>query len=395
MFEIVGKYNRATVYAGMIDPESYAQILRMCNNEALRESKLRMMPDTHAASGCTVGTSMTYADSLNPSYVGDDIGCGMQVYRLEEREMDFGKLDAFIRENIPSGPRIHERKVKGGGDIPLKSLHCYETMRADTVFRSFGTLGGGNHFIEVDREADDSLALVIHSGSRRLGRDVALAHEIRAFFAAAGIDPVEAMRKKMRPSELKVPFTMKSCFLSGALLTDYLADMQIAVEYAKESRKWMGEAILAGLSLHVKDSFTTIHNYIDTGSRVLRKGAVSAKKGERLLIPINMKDGSLFCLGKGNPDWNETAPHGAGRVMKRSDAKATLSMEEYKREMEGIYSTSVSLSTLDESPMAYRRVEEILAELEPTAEVCDVWRPVYNFKASRPGENEETADGED
>lgn len=384
MFEIIGRYNRAKVYAGMIDPESYAQILRMCNNEQLKDNIIRMMPDTHAASGCTVGTSLRFTDRINPAFVGDDIGCGMQVYRLEEEQIDLAMLDEFIRAHVPSGAGLYQRKLSKVGDIELKKLHCWETARQQTILRSFGTLGGGNHFIEVDRATDGSLYLVIHSGSRRLGRDVALTHEIRAHFACAGVDPKEALRKKMRPCEVKSPLPMKQCFLSGALMEEYLSDMEIAVQYAMESRRAIGERILEGCALHATDAFATVHNYIDRKTHVLRKGAVSAQCGERLLIPINMKDGSLYCRGLGNPDWNETAPHGAGRSMRRADAKQQLSMADYEKEMEGIYSTSVTPSTLDESPMAYRRIEDILSELAPTAEVIDIWRPIYNFKASSP-----------
>ena len=395
MFEVVGKYNRAVVYATTMDPQSYAQILRMCNVKELQDSAIRMMPDTHASAGCTVGTSLTYTDHVNPSYVGDDIGCGMQVWRLHERELDLPSLDAAVRERIPAGPRIRDRADPRMKEVPVKELFCFDTLRHDTVARSLGTLGGGNHFIEVARGSDGALWLVVHSGSRRLGRDVAGAHRIRAYLAACGIDPEEAKRKKLRPCEIKAPFSMNDCFLSGRLLDEYLHDMRITVRYADESRRLMGETLLSALHLHADDSFSTIHNYIDTEARVLRKGAVSAKAGERLIVPINMSDGSLLCRGRGNPDWNMTAPHGAGRVLRRSEAKATLDMEEYRMEMEGIYSTSVSLSTLDESPMAYRRIDEIRAAIADTAEVTDVLKPIYNFKAGKPAGDEETADGED
>jgi len=395
MFEVVGKYNRAIVYAMTMDPQSYAQILRMCNTKELQGSAIRMMPDTHASAGCTVGTSLTYTDAVNPSYVGDDIGCGMNVWRLRERDIDLPALDAAIRELIPTGPRIHAHRNPRMRVVPVRDLYCYDTVRHDTVGRSLGTLGGGNHFIEVARGGDGALWLIVHSGSRRLGRDVAGAHRIRAYFAACGIDPEEAKRKKMRPCEVKAPFSMDDCFLSGPLLDEYLHDMRIAVRYADESRLSIGETLLGAMHLHPDDSFCTIHNYIDIAEGVLRKGAVSARAGQRLIVPINMSDGSLLCVGRGNPDWNMTAPHGAGRVLRRSEAKGTLDMEEYRMEMEGIYSTSVNLSTLDESPMAYRRIDEIRLAIADTAEVTDVLKPVYNFKSGRPTEDEETADGED
>ncbi len=395
MFEIIGKYNRAIVYAQMVDKESYAQILRMCNNEKLKGSCIRMMPDTHASAGCTVGTSLTYDDQVNPSFVGDDIGCGMQVYELSDREINFAELDSVIRESIPSGPRIFDHAISGVKNIPLKSLHCFDFIRYDTVRRSFGTLGGGNHFIEVDKAADGRLYLVIHSGSRRLGRDVASFHKVVAFFHACGIDPVEAAKKKIRPCEVKPGYSIGECFLSGGLLEEYLSDMKIAVDYASESRKAMGETIISRMNLHPVSSFTTIHNYIDTENKILRKGAVSAQAGETIVVPINMKDGTLICRGRGNSDWNYTAPHGSGRVLRRSQAKETITLDEFKAEMEGVFTTSVNESTIDESPMAYRRVDEILHIIDPTAEVIEHILPVYNFKASKPVTDEDTMDGED
>lgn len=395
MFEIVGRYNRATVYAEMVDKDSFAQILRMCNNEKLKGSRIRMMPDTHASAGCTVGTSLTFDDRVNPSFVGDDIGCGMQVYELADRNIDFAELDRTIRESIPSGPRIFDHAISQIKNVPLDSLHCFDFIRYDTVKRSFGTLGGGNHFIEVDKAADGRLYLVIHSGSRRLGRDVAGFHNAAAFFCACGIDPKEAARKKLRPGDIKSGCSLGECFLSGGLLEEYLNDMKLAVNYASESRKAMGETIISKMNLHPVSSFATIHNYIDTENKILRKGAVSAQAGETIIIPINMKDGALICRGRGNVDWNYTAPHGSGRVLRRSEAKELITLDEFKAEMEGVFTTSVNESTIDESPMAYRRVDEILNTIDPTAEVVERILPVYNFKASRPVTDEDTMDGED
>ena len=396
MFVIVGKYNQATVYAATVDSEAYAQVLRMCNREELRDSRIRMMPDMHAAEGCTVGTSMTVGDRVNPAYVGGDIGCGMQVYRLDTPSVDLPRLDEAIRGCVPSGAAIFPSPNGAVHRVPLEKLRCYESISHQLVSRSFGTLGGGNHFIELEQGLDGALYLVIHSGSRRLGRDVALYHQAAAFFAALGMDEGEVRRKRLKPADIKTTLRPEDCFLSGYLLENYLHDMDIAVAYASESRRRMGEVILERLGITAADSFATIHNYVDTKARILRKGAVSAQKGERLLIPINMKDGSLLCEGRGNPDWNCTAPHGSGRVMKRSEAKETLSMEDYRREMAGIYSTSVGESTLDESPMAYRRMAEIETAITPTAEVKDILTPLYNFKAaSTAAIDEETRDGED
>jgi len=395
MFDVTGKFNTATIYAGTVDSDSYAQVLRMCNMPELAGSSIRMMPDMHAAEGCTVGTSMTLGDLVNPAFVGSDIGCGMQVYRLRETEIDFAALDDAVRTYVPSGAAIHARALPAVKELPLESLHCYPALRHDTVLRSLGTLGGGNHFIEVDRSMEGALYLVIHSGSRRLGKDVALYHQKAAFFRHHGIDPAEAARKKMKVTDIKSAVTPQSCFLSGEGLALYFRDMNIAVQYAERSRQLIAGILLEKLGLTAESSFATIHNYIDTKHGVLRKGAVSAMKGETLIIPINMRDGSLLCRGKGNPEWNCTAPHGAGRVMKRSEAKATLSLEEYRAAMAGIFSTSVSESTLDESPMAYRGIDEIADAIAPTAEILDILTPVYNFKASKAVTDEETADGED
>lgn len=396
MFEIIGKYNRAQVYANQVDQTSYAQVLQMCNLEALKDSRIRMMPDMHASEGCTVGTSLTITDRANPSYVGGDIGCGMQVYVLNDRRVDCAKLDQVIRETIPSGANIHAKANPALKQLPMEELYCRTSIRQMTVARSLGTLGGGNHFIEVDRDLDGRLYLVIHSGSRRLGRDVADFYQNMAFFDANGISQEEVRRKKLRPVDVRnSPVKRQQCFLSGEHLGLYFHDMHIAVEYAKLSRQLMARTIVEALDLDVAETFATIHNYIDTEHRILRKGAVSAREGERLIIPINMRDGSLICIGRGNEDWNCTAPHGSGRVMTRAEAKETVRLEEYQAAMEGIYTTSVNESTLDESPMAYRPIEDILDTIEPTAQVVNLITPVYNFKASREAVDVETMDGED
>lgn len=395
MFDIIGKYNSATVYAKTVDNESYSQVLAMCNVEELKDSKIKMMPDMHAAEGCTVGTSLTVTDKINPSYVGSDIGCGMQVYKLSDNEIDFPLLDRCIRTYIPSGAKIHEKATAGIKQIPLEELHCYDTIQYDIVARSFGTLGGGNHFIEIDKSMEGYYYLIIHSGSRRLGKDVAQYHQKVAYFAANGVSPEEAFKKKMRIGDVESKIQFGNCFLSGEYLERYMHDMNIAVQYAALSRKQMGEALINQLGLSVEDSFTTIHNYVDIQDNVLRKGAVSAKKDELLIIPINMRDGCLICKGKGNEDWNCTAPHGSGRMMKRSDAKVSISLEEYKEAMKGIFSTSINESTIDESPMAYRSIEDIVDVVEPTVEIIDITTPVYNFKASKEVIDEETADGQD
>lgn len=393
MFEIRGKYNTAIVYAGRTDQESVAQVMTMCNTPYLADSRIRMMPDMHAAEGCTVGTSMTITDRANPAWVGGDIGCGMQVYKLQEREIDFAALDSVIRAEIPSGAAIFPTENKAVRALKLNELICYEWIRHKTVDASLGTLGGGNHFIEMDRDTNGNLYLVIHSGSRRLGRDVATYWQNEAFCQTNGFDPKLFARRKVDVSKASVRKDVS--WLEGDALEGYLHDMNMAVRYAVRSRELMGETILKALNLHVDEAFATIHNYIDTEHGILRKGAVSAQAGEKLIIPINMRDGSLICIGKGNPEWNCTAPHGAGRMMTRSQAKTEISLDDYRAAMEGIYTTSVSESTLDESPMAYRGIDEILDVIEDTADVAELLTPVYNFKASKAAVDEETMDGND
>lgn len=393
MFEIRGKYNTAIVYAGRTDQESVAQVMAMCNTPYLADSRIRMMPDMHAAEGCTVGTSMTITGRANPAWVGGDIGCGMQVYRLQEREIDFAALDSVIRSEIPSGAAIFPTENKAVRALHLKDLICFEWIRHKTVDASLGTLGGGNHFIEVDRDTNGALYLVIHSGSRRLGRDVATYWQNEAFCQTNGFDPKLFARRKVDISKAAV--RKDQSWLEGDALTGYLHDMNMAVRYAVRSRELMGETILSALNLHAEEAFATIHNYIDTEHDVLRKGAVSAQAGEKLIIPINMRDGSLICIGKGNPEWNCTAPHGAGRMMTRSQAKQEISLADYREAMAGIYTTCVSESTLDESPMAYRAIDEIVDVIEDTAEIAELLTPVYNFKASKAAVDEETMDGND
>ncbi|MBQ3484349.1 MAG: RtcB family protein [Clostridia bacterium] len=393
MFEIRGRYNTAIVYAERTDQDSVAQVMAMCNTPYLAESRIRMMPDMHAAEGCTVGTSMTITNRANPAWVGGDIGCGMQVYKLKEREIDCPALDAVIRSEIPSGAAIFPGVNKAVRALKLTDLICHEWTRKKIVDASLGTLGGGNHFIEVDRDMDGALYLVIHSGSRRLGRDVATYWQNEAFCQTNGFDPKLFAKRKVDISKAKVKKPL--CYLEDEALEGYLHDMNIAVRYAVRSRELMGETILSALNLHVEESFATIHNYIDTAHGVLRKGAVSAQAGEKLIIPINMRDGSLICVGKGNPEWNCTAPHGAGRMMTRSQAKEEITLEEYREAMAGIYSTSVSESTIDESPMAYRAIDEILDVVEDTAAVTALLTPVYNFKASKAAVDEDTMDGND
>ena len=399
MIELQGKYNTAKVFTDTVDNACISQIIELLNQPMAEGETIRMMPDCHAGSGCTVGTTMTVSDKIIPSIVGVDIGCGMQVVKLKEKALDLEALDALIRREIPSGMEVRKRAHPYLKEISLDKLRCYrfiDVMRAEL---SIGTLGGGNHFIEIDRDDEGTLYLVIHSGSRYAGKQVAEYYQNVGYHRLNGSDEVaereliaalkaQGKHKKIE-SELKklkntkrTPIPKDLCYVTGADLDNYLHDMAIMQVYADLNRRAMASVILKGLGLTAAESFTTVHNYIDLEARILRKGAVSAKKDEILLIPINMRDGSLICRGKGNPDWNFSAPHGAGRLMSRGEARESLTLEAYRDAMAGIYTTSVGYSTIDESPMAYKPIGEILANIEPTADVLSVIRPIYNFKAS-------------
>ena len=398
--EIKGKVNTAICYAKVVEDEAIEQIRRMCDYEMTRGSKIRIMPDVHSGKGCTIGTTMTVVDKVVPNVVGVDIGCGMYTVSLGKGDIDFEKVDAAAHY-IPSGTRVWEgRKEK----FDLTGLKCYRELK-DTkrLARSLGTLGGGNHFIEIDEASDGTKYLVIHSGSRNLGKQVAEHYQKLAVLLDRGFEEyfekrdqiiatykaegrkteIEGALKELKRQVFKGESAMPEdlCFLYGTYMEDYLHDVEICQAFAKRSRELMAE-ILIGLSgLTAGESFHTIHNYIDTSEMILRKGSIAAHKGEKVLIPINMRDGSVIAVGKGNPEWNYSAPHGAGRIMSRTKAKEQLSMEEYKEAMKGIYTTSVSESTLDEAPMAYKSLGDIIDVITESVDVIEVIKPLYNFKA--------------
>ena len=369
MIELVGQWNTAICYTNQLEQQAAEQIRAVCNQRAFADSKIRIMPDVHAGIGCTIGTTMTITDKIVPGMVGVDIGCGMETVRLKERELDFAKLDELIHRKIPSGRAVRTAAHKLSREIDLNQLRCKAYVDLDRAQKSIGTLGGGNHFIEVDRDENDALYLVVHSGSRHLGNEVA-----RYYQNAAAKSLKDHREMGFIPKDL--------AYVQGKLFEDYIHDMRITQRFAALNRKVMLDVMLSGMGLTAEDQFSTIHNYIDTENMILRKGAVSAQAGEKLLIPINMRDGSLLCIGKGNPEWNLSAPHGAGRLMSRAKAFEKLTMEEYRKEMEGIYTTCVNENTLDESPMAYKSMEEILRHIGDTAEVISRVKPIYNFKAS-------------
>jgi tRNA-splicing ligase RtcB len=399
MFEIKGKVNTAVCYAKAVEEEAIGQIRRMCDYEFTEGSKIRIMPDVHAGKGCTIGTTMTVTDKAVPNVVGVDIGCGMYTVELGKTAVDFEKVDEAAHF-IPSGMHIWEGRQER---FPLQELRCYRSLKnTKWLERSLGTLGGGNHFIEIDQAADGTKYLVIHTGSRNLGKQVAELYQQLAVDLNKGKETyfkerdeiIRTYKEQGRRKEIQAALeaiawkgreaTMPEdlCYLYGTYLEDYLHDVEICQEFARRNREKIAEVLLGRVGLAQGNAFHTIHNYIDTGEMVLRKGAIAAHKGEKVLIPINMRDGSVLAVGKGNPEWNNSAPHGAGRLMSRTKAKESLDMEEYRKAMAGVYTTSVNESTLDEAPMAYKSLGDIIEAIQDSVDILDVMKPVYNFKAS-------------
>lgn len=397
--EIKGKVATAIAYANVIEDAAIEQIRRMCDYAFTEGSKIRIMPDVHAGKGCTIGTTMTIHDKAVPNVVGVDIGCGMYTVRLLETEIDFEHLDNAAHY-VPSGMNVWEGRKES---FDLEALRCYRELKdAKRLQRSLGTLGGGNHFIEVDRASDGTLYLVIHTGSRNLGKQVAeyyqhLAVELNqgreeyfkkrdaliAEYKAAGRrKEIQAALKALHWADKPLSVPEDLCFLYGEYLENYLHDVEICQRFARRNRELIAQILLERAGLTGADGFHTIHNYIDTDEMILRKGAIAAHKGEKVLIPINMRDGSVLAIGRGNLEWNYSAPHGAGRLMSRGAARETLSMEAYTEAMKGIYTTSVNPSTIDEAPMAYKSLKDIIDVIRDSVDVVDIMKPIYNFKAS-------------
>lgn len=398
MIELSGKYSSAKVFTDVIEPDAISQIITLCSQELSKDSKIRIMPDVHSGTGCTIGTTVTITDKAVPNMVGVDIGCGMETVKIKEKHIELQKLDKLIYEKIPSGFGIRNTPHRYAEKIPLENLYCIEHIDLEKAEKSIGTLGGGNHFIEADKASDGSIYIVVHSGSRHLGVEVAKYYQNEAYkrlnkTSKSDIDELVARLKsegktKNIQQEIKKLVNTKTtnipkhlAYAEGELFEQYIHDMKIVQEFALVNRQAMITEIIKGMKLHITEQFSTIHNYIDTDNMILRKGAVSAQSGEKLIIPINMRDGSLICTGKGNPDWNFSAPHGAGRLMSRSQAKQSFTVSEYKKQMKGIYSTSINSSTLDECPMAYKNIDDILENISDTVTVDDIIKPIYNFKA--------------
>ena len=399
MMEIKGKVNTALCFAKVIEDVAVEQIRRMCDYPFTEGSRIRFMPDVHAGKGCTIGTTMTIKDKAVPNVVGVDIGCGMYTVNLGRVDINMEQMDAAAHY-IPSGTDVWEGRTER---FDLLGLHCYRELKdVRRLERSLGTLGGGNHFIEIDQAADGTKYLVIHSGSRNLGKQVAEHYQrlaidlnkgkkeyfqkkdalIAEYKAAGRKKEIQAALKELHWNSHESTIPEDLCFVYGQYLEDYLHDVEICQQFARRSRERMAEIILGRLGLTAQDAFHTIHNYIDTKEMILRKGAIAAHAGERVLIPINMRDGSVLAVGRGNPEWNYSAPHGAGRILSRTEAKQVLDLDEYRREMAGVYTTSVNEKTLDEAPMAYKSLSDIIDVISESVDVIEVLKPIYNFKAN-------------
>lgn len=387
MLTIKGKYNTATVYTDILTDSTVGQIMTLCNQKFAQDAKIRIMPDTHSGSSSVIGTTMTIKDQVVPNLVGVDIGCGLNVTKFRKGvKLNFDKLDRIIRNRIPSGHHSHSKPLYS---FPLENIQA--PIHRRWALRSLGTLGGGNHFIEVN-EGSDGFYLVIHSGSRVLGKEIAEYHQEIAYQkltkmrqdlkqqAKAANDPDEKADLNRQREEIKIPYDLS--YVSNQDLENYLSDMQIAQQYAALNRQSMAQTILKAMKWEkqVIESFDSPHNYIDLKHMILRKGAASARKNEKMIVPLNMKDGSIIGVGKGNDEWNQSGPHGAGRTMSRSQARASIRLENYQHMMRHVWTTSVSKKTLDEAPKAYKSKKQILTDLHETMEVKEIIRPLYNFK---------------
>lgn len=397
MIELKGKYNYAKVFTDNVEQTAAGQIIELCNQEFVKDSQIRIMPDTHVGAGCTIGTTMTIHDKIVPNLVGVDIGCGMEVAIIDKNkdEINFDQLDETIRKYVPSGFSVRHNSQRHPFSKKINFRDVRAPFNLNRAKDSIGTLGGGNHFIELNEDREGRVYIVIHSGSRNLGKQIAehyqnLAYEELTSIAKEKEELIKELklhgREKEIQSELqriKAPKIHKDlAFLEGQSFKDYMNDMAIAQNYALYNRKAMVDEIITKMKWNKIDEFTTIHNYIDMENMILRKGAISSQKGERVIIPMNMRDGSIIAEGKGNQDWNYSAPHGAGRLMSRAKAKENVSLDEFKNTMKNVWTTSVSERTLDESPMAYKPMEEIIKHTTDTIEIKDVIKPIYNFKAN-------------
>ena len=386
------------IFTQNIEPVALNQIYTLLAQSSISNQKVRIMPDVHTGAGCVVGFTATMGNKIIPNLIGVDIGCGMLTTKLNLNSIDLKSLDLFIKKNVPSGSDF--LKEVDGEDL-IKSLHCYSELRnLDRLLGSLGTLGGGNHFIEIDKNESGELFLIIHSGSRNLGMQVAKIYQnlavtkcktapieereniIATLKEQGKIDQIpQALTELTKKYAYKTKIPAEFCYLDGADMQAYLHDVAICQEFAKRNRKRIADKILGHLKIFRSEQFETIHNFIDD-NKIIRKGAIPAHLGQKVLIPMNMRDGCLICEGLGNEDWNYSAPHGAGRLFSRADAKKLITVEEYKSSMEGIYTTTADLFTIDEAPMAYKPMQEIISLISPTVKILQIIKPIYNFKAS-------------
>ena len=408
MIELKGKYAEAIVYTDLVEKSAIGQIMAILNQDFTKDQKIRIMPDVHAGTGCTIGTTMTIGNKIVANLVGVDLSCGMLTVKLKENRIDLPKFDSVVHKHIPAGMNVHKISKDNRTEVDLTELKCYgkAKFRSDYIYRSVGTLGGGNHFIELDKDSEGNIWLVIHTGSRNLGKAICeyyqdlafenlkatvnggnrkskideLIAKLKAEHREADIqDELNKFNKEYYEKNPHIPYEL--CYVEGEAFDNYIHDMRIVQQFAHDNRAEIARLILKESKLHEVERFETMHNYIDIDNMILRKGAVSAQLGEKLIIPMNMKDGSLICVGKGNPDWNYSAPHGAGRLMSRREAKDSISMTDYKESMKGIYSTSVCKETIDESVFAYKPMQSIIDNIGDTVDIIDVIKPIYNFKA--------------
>jgi RNA-splicing ligase RtcB len=394
MIEIKGSQAIAKVFTDVLQDTAIDQIKELCDQQFMDGLKVRIMPDYHAGKGCVIGTTIEIEDKVVPNLVGVDVGCGISTVQIKEKDVDFAKLDSIIREFVPSGQNIHA-EIRDVDIVDINDFKAKSLLSVERTNKSLGTLGSGNHFIEMSKDDEENLYLTIHTGSRYVGAKIADHYQKVAFRELKRFDAdkvIEQLKAEGRYSEIaetlkklksEMPNVKKElAYLEGKYFDDYIHDMKLAQQYAKDNRKEIARIIIEHMDFNVVDEFDTIHNYIDTDNMILRKGAVSAQEGERLIIPINMRDGSIIAIGKGNPDWNYSAPHGAGRVLSRTKAKNQLLLSDFEETMKDVWTSSVGEDTLDEAPDAYKSMEEIMSQIGDTVDVLKVIKPVYNFKAA-------------
>lgn len=424
------------IYASEIDGGAINQIYEIANLKAFEEQKIRIMPDAHQGAGCVIGFTGTYTDKIIPNITGVDLNCGMLIVNIGKVDLDLEKIDNFIKKEIPMGRNVNKKPYKNAEMLILnkkiEEMHCYKELKEKQyLLNSVGSLGGGNHFIEIDKDEDDNKYIVIHSGSRNLGKQVADIYQKLAikechetFVSREEIKEI-ANKLKKQGKQKEIPNAISKyskdkgakepglpndiCYLEGKSMQDYIDDIQVCKMFANMSRRYMMQKIIEFIfsdygmkdnsntyvesdcsisgyddsEINVRfESFETLHNYVDTDAKIIRKGAIRALEDERVLIPINMRDGSLICVGKGNTDWNNSAPHGAGRLLSRSEAKELIKLKDYEESMKGIYTSSVNDSTIDESPFVYKSIDTIMKDIKDTVEIEKRITPIYNCKAS-------------